>query len=343
MKDISLSICIPTYNRADILVKSIFKILQCDKENIEIVVLDNGSTDNTLELLSQIDDSRLSIYKNGENNGFLYNILNVLDKAKGEFLIFSTDKDEINFKEIKKFIDFLSLHNNIAGGYCDHTSGKVGFEIFRSGINAISKIAYQSHHPTGYFFKNNLLKQLDITKRFSDPDVVDMFPFEFIFAELCSLGDGAIYSSQIISTESLDNAAKQKSYGTKKNTKEIFFFPSSRLKLTINFIRHVNSLSLKKNEKFNLISGIFLRGLKLSTFEYRRIMKNPDLCSHYYIQTKTVGRFELIKIALSFYIGFSSNLFKIMPDYKSSHLIFNAELFSAFLRKKFPKFLRGMV
>jgi glycosyltransferase involved in cell wall biosynthesis len=63
--DIKLSFCIPTYNNSNSLFRLVNDILSFDSLQIEVVVLNNGSSDNTLEILHNINDDRLSIFDNG--------------------------------------------------------------------------------------------------------------------------------------------------------------------------------------------------------------------------------------------------------------------------------------
>lgn len=47
-----ISICIPTYNRANVVYRTVVNCLKCKDEDIEVVVSNNCSEDNTEELLS---------------------------------------------------------------------------------------------------------------------------------------------------------------------------------------------------------------------------------------------------------------------------------------------------
>ena len=68
MNKFLLSICISTYNRVEIISKNVKTYLQnLPKRSVELVVCDNGSDDNTFEILNEIKDDRFNLYRNKTN------------------------------------------------------------------------------------------------------------------------------------------------------------------------------------------------------------------------------------------------------------------------------------
>lgn len=63
MADLFISIVIPTYNRADYITKTIATLLAQEYDAFEIIVVDDGSTDNTEEVVTAIGSSRVRYYK----------------------------------------------------------------------------------------------------------------------------------------------------------------------------------------------------------------------------------------------------------------------------------------
>lgn len=106
-----LSFCIPTYNRADFVVKSVKSILKYQGDDIEVVVSDNGSTDDTVKKLKEIHDNRLKISSNESNFGFEFNLVKVLKLAHGDFLFLLSDEDTILSEKINKLIKILKNEN----------------------------------------------------------------------------------------------------------------------------------------------------------------------------------------------------------------------------------------
>jgi glycosyltransferase involved in cell wall biosynthesis len=343
MNNIDLSICIPTYNRAQIVYKLVTDILLCSDPAIEVVVLDNGSTDDTLIILRAIKDERLVICSNGENKGGLYNVVNVINKAKGKYIVFSTDKDHIDFKEITAFKLFLLQHTGLASGYCTFNSTSENeYEIFQQGYQAVNNIAYKGRHPTGYFFNNRLLKSINHTKRFSDYKMVDMFPFEFIHAELCLMGDGAIYNGHIFTLESGEMAAKHKTYNANGKSKEAFFSPEARLKLAINYTNHINTLQLDLRKKKLLMVCVFFHQLVAATIGYKSILINKDICDHYCMECREIKMKELFFITFCFYREYRNSTIALWGSKFVEKINFEFNFSLLILKKMVPRLIKSI-
>ncbi|MGA2670015.1 MAG: glycosyltransferase [Dehalococcoidia bacterium] len=87
-----VSICIPTYNAEKTIMHTIGSILNQTYHNLEILVVDNASTDNTLSLLRQVNDPRVVIHRNERNIGAEANFSKCVQLATGEYIaIFHAD------------------------------------------------------------------------------------------------------------------------------------------------------------------------------------------------------------------------------------------------------------
>lgn len=112
-----LSICIPTYNRAHYLKECLDSIVAQfgDKEvrdSVEVVVSDNASPDNTRGLvekyLEKFDNIRY--FRNNENIGVDRNVLNVVERASGEYCWYMGDDDVVGSESLMFVIDYLKKH-----------------------------------------------------------------------------------------------------------------------------------------------------------------------------------------------------------------------------------------
>ena len=68
-----VSICIPSFNNEKSISYTIDSILNQTYENIEIILIDNCSTDNTFNVMQKYLDKNIKIYKNDENIGVVGN------------------------------------------------------------------------------------------------------------------------------------------------------------------------------------------------------------------------------------------------------------------------------
>lgn len=92
-----ISVIIPTYNRAYCLGNAIRSVLEQTYSNIELIVIDDGSTDNTENIISSIKDSRLRYIKLKKNGGPSKARNEGIKLAKGEYIAFH-DSDDIWYK-----------------------------------------------------------------------------------------------------------------------------------------------------------------------------------------------------------------------------------------------------
>jgi glycosyltransferase involved in cell wall biosynthesis len=98
-----VSIIIPSYNHAAYLQSAIDSVLRQSHERMEVIVIDDGSQDNSLEILRQIDDPRFKYFAQ-ENQGAHAAINRGLQLAKGEFLTILNSDDLFHPDRIKQLL-----------------------------------------------------------------------------------------------------------------------------------------------------------------------------------------------------------------------------------------------
>lgn len=93
----SVTIAIPTYNRGDKYLKeSLDSSLGQTYSNIEILISDNCSTDNTPEVIGSYKDSRIRYFRQKRNLGQRGNMNFLLQQAKGDYFLMLHDDDSID-------------------------------------------------------------------------------------------------------------------------------------------------------------------------------------------------------------------------------------------------------
>lgn len=93
---IVLSICIPTYNRKTLLKEILDEILRYPYNDIEIIVIDNASTDGTRELLDSYHDLRLRVKFNEQNIGMTNNQVLATFSGNGKYTLALMDRDRLD-------------------------------------------------------------------------------------------------------------------------------------------------------------------------------------------------------------------------------------------------------
>ena len=91
---IYFSLIIPTYNNAGTIIKTINKLLELDYDNYELIVVNDGSSDNTKEVLAGFTDNKLRVI-NQENQGVSAARNAGIKSAKGHYIIFIDDDDDV--------------------------------------------------------------------------------------------------------------------------------------------------------------------------------------------------------------------------------------------------------
>lgn len=87
------SICMATYNGARYLGEQLATILEQLRPEDEVVIVDDGSTDGTLELLSRLGDPRIKVFRNPENRGHVASFARAASLASRDVIVFADQDD----------------------------------------------------------------------------------------------------------------------------------------------------------------------------------------------------------------------------------------------------------
>lgn len=90
----NVSICMATYNGEKYIKEQLESIINQIDKNDEIIISDDSSTDNTVEIIKEINDDRIRLYENNKFRNPISNFENALKKVNNE-LIFLCDQDDI--------------------------------------------------------------------------------------------------------------------------------------------------------------------------------------------------------------------------------------------------------
>ena len=106
-----VSVIMPNYNGAKYIKESIDSVLAQTYQNWELIIVDDCSTDNSLEVIAEYQDERIKVYKNEQNSGAAVSRNRALQEAKGKWIAF-LDSDDLWLPEkLEKQIKFMQENN----------------------------------------------------------------------------------------------------------------------------------------------------------------------------------------------------------------------------------------
>jgi glycosyltransferase involved in cell wall biosynthesis len=111
-----VSVVMPVFNAENYLEQAIESILNQSYTNLDIVIINDGSTDNSKNIILNFEDKRLRYFENPVNWGIVKTRNRCLEEARGKYIAV-LDSDDIAFPErIKEQVEFLE--NNPDYGMC---------------------------------------------------------------------------------------------------------------------------------------------------------------------------------------------------------------------------------
>ena len=115
-----VSVIIPTYNREGLIKRSIDSVLAQTYADLVVIVIDDGSTDDTEYVVSSINDSRVKYHRLDVNEG-VANARNVgVQLAETEWIAFNDSDDVWHSDKLEKQIDYLKKHPEYSVVYCGY-------------------------------------------------------------------------------------------------------------------------------------------------------------------------------------------------------------------------------
>ena len=121
-----VSVILTTYNRAHLVLESIYSVLNQTYNELELIITDDGSTDDTEELIRAIPDPRIRYYKlpHCGRTAILKNF--AVRQAKGTLIAFNDSDDTWNDNKLQKQVQLLSQHPDIGFSISDVVNYKDG-------------------------------------------------------------------------------------------------------------------------------------------------------------------------------------------------------------------------
>lgn len=122
-----ITVLMPVYNGGEYLRSAIESILSQTYTDFEFIIIDDGSTDNTKEIIDSYDDKRIRNFNNTTNQGLIFSLNKGIDNAKGRYIA-RMDSDDISLPQrFEKQIEYLDKNPDIV------VLGSLGYNIDENG------------------------------------------------------------------------------------------------------------------------------------------------------------------------------------------------------------------
>jgi len=108
-----VSVCIPVYNGAAYIAEAITSVLSQTFDDLELIVADNCSTDETGEIVRQFQDPRVAYVRNPSNLGLVGNHNRCLELARGEYVNIWHHDDVMLPENLARKVRVLDQHPNV--------------------------------------------------------------------------------------------------------------------------------------------------------------------------------------------------------------------------------------
>lgn len=157
-----VSIIIPTYNRASYLRKTLESAVRQTYPSLEIVVLDDASTDETPWVVKSINDERCRYLRHSANKGPNGNWKAGMKTVEGDYFAFLADDDVLEPSFVERLVNPLLQNNDLILSFCDHwvidDDGKRQVQLSQENSQWYGRDKL-GHGPVGDFVKTALVDE----------------------------------------------------------------------------------------------------------------------------------------------------------------------------------------
>jgi glycosyltransferase involved in cell wall biosynthesis len=237
-----VSVNILTKNRKDQLKKAIDSVLSQSFKDVEIIVVDDGSTDGTEQVLKDLRFKDLKILSHGQSWGITQSRQEALQSSTGDYIAVLDDDDEwMDVNKLKKQVEFLDTHlTHVLVG------GSIAVKSYQSSI-----INYQSRPQTNSSIRNWMLLK--------NP----FFTSTVMFRRESALKAGGFVKDEIDLAEDYDLWLRMGTLGKMYNFRKAFTLYSKPQYNKEKLLKFFNKQAIliarqKKNYPFYFLSKIIL-------------------------------------------------------------------------------------
>lgn len=197
-----VSVVIPTHNRCDLLPRAIRSVLNQTFKDFEIIVVSDGSTDGTDELMESLsqEDSRIKYisYHPGHNGNYARNT--GIKAAKGEFVAFLDDDDEWLTTKLEKQLELFRKNEKIVLVYTGvkviYVDEKINYSFLPKNEGNLSRTILLGNcigSTSTVMVRKSVFEKSGVF----DPDLAALQDFD-LWIRVCQQGEVGVVSEELI-------------------------------------------------------------------------------------------------------------------------------------------------
>jgi glycosyltransferase involved in cell wall biosynthesis len=141
--EVLVTIGLPFYNDRSTLELAIKSVFAQTYQNWELILVDDGSTDGSLNIAKKITDKRVRLISDGENKGLIFRLNQIVSLAKGKYLARMDADDLMQSTRIEKQVEYLVTNPDVdlvdTGTYSIYRDGTPKGKRFLNDINTDAK------------------------------------------------------------------------------------------------------------------------------------------------------------------------------------------------------------
>jgi len=191
------SICIPTYNRADLLSTALQSALSQTDQDYEILVVDNASTDNTQEILKRYDDPRIRTIRNPETVSMNANHNICIQHARAPWIVFLHSDDRLCSTALEELRHDIQHYSDVdvicspLGGWKNVLNNLPMMLRGREGL--ITLLRWHAPTQSGCAYRKNKLRETNFS-------VIEIAGDYMLLFDLINTGSAALMRQKSIIT-----------------------------------------------------------------------------------------------------------------------------------------------
>ena len=202
-----ISICIPLYNAEKFIKKTINSVLNQTKKDFELLIVNDCSTDSSLEIVNSFKDDRIRILQNDHNLGMHKTMNRCIEEASGKYILILCNDDLITEDCLSQKFSIMEKYENVnlvfsASAIINENDETImeRYPFKQSQYFVGRKIAKRSFETKNVFAEpSNVLirKSAAIKAGGFDEKIKYSIDWEY-WLRLCSMGD-AFYINRVLS------------------------------------------------------------------------------------------------------------------------------------------------